>query len=89
MLESVGKNGEIIYALSIPEGASDAEIINIVGGDADDDFGLILHLHEHLDLGVRLKAGENSRCMIIVEKLSAEFKIQLAAKGGNTLAYML
>ena len=32
-ITALGKNGEIIYALSIPEDASDAEIINIVGGD--------------------------------------------------------
>ena len=32
-ITALGKNGEILYALSIPEGASDAEIVNIVGGD--------------------------------------------------------
>jgi len=32
-ITALGKDGEIIYALSIPEGASNAEITNIVGGD--------------------------------------------------------
>jgi len=32
-ITALGKNGEIIYALSIPKGASNEEIINIVGGD--------------------------------------------------------
>ena len=33
-ITALGKNGEILYALSIPESVSDAEIINIVGGDS-------------------------------------------------------
>lgn len=32
-ITALGKNGEIIYALSIPEGATNDEVINLVGSD--------------------------------------------------------
>lgn len=32
-ITALGENGEVLYALSIPEGASDEEIVNIVSGD--------------------------------------------------------
>ena len=32
-ITAFGKNGEIIYALSIPEGMADADVINLVGSD--------------------------------------------------------
>ena len=50
-ITALGKNGEIIYALSIPEGASDAEIINIVGSD-----GWLLAPTEFADITA---SGEN------------------------------
>lgn len=43
-ITALGKNGEILYALSIPEGATNDEVVNLVGSDgwllAPTDFGV-------------------------------------------------
>jgi len=32
-ITALNENGDILYAFSVPEGASDGEIVNLVGGD--------------------------------------------------------
>ena len=41
----------------------------------DDDFCFVGELREHPQLAVRLKSGQNPRCVIVVEQLAAEFEI--------------
>ena len=60
--------------------------LDVVGGDGDDDLGVVLHLKEHLYLAVGLKAGQHAGRVIIVEELAAELQIQLAAELGYPVA---
>ena len=84
----------------LTEGVNQAENIHIVGDaevaadllfddviciDCDNNLRVILQLTKHPDLTVRLKARKHARCMEIVEKLAAEFQIELAAELRNPL----
>ena len=62
---------------------------DILSTDDDDDLGLLLELQQHLQLGVRLKAGQHAGGVVIVEQLAAEFQIQLIVKLLDALADML
>ena len=62
---------------------------DVLCADDDDDLGLILQLQQHLQLGVRLKAGQHAGSVVIVEQLAAEFQIQLIVKLLDALADML
>ena len=62
---------------------------DILGADHDHDLGLILELQQHLQLGIRLKAGQHAGGMVIVEQLAAEFQIQLIVKLGNAFTNVL
>ena len=62
---------------------------DVLGADDDDDLGLLLELQKHLQLGVRLKAGQHAGGVVIVEQLAAEFQIQLIVKLLDALADML
>ena len=57
--------------------------------DDDDHFRLIPKLHEHLQFGIRLKAGKDAGRVVIVEKLPAEFQIELSAELADTLPDVL
>ena len=63
--------------------------LNIVGRDGNDDLGLVLHLQQHLDLAVRLKAREHPGGVVVVKELAAEFQIQLAAEFADAVADVL
>ena len=56
--------------------------------DDHNDLDRVGDLLQHLHLDIGCKPGENARRMIIVEQLSAEFKIQLSAEFLNALAYL-
>ena len=62
---------------------------DVLGADDDDDLSLLLELQKHLQLGVRLKAGQHAGSVVIVEQLAAEFQIQLIVKLLDALADML
>ena len=51
-----------------------------LGTYSDDDFSFILELKKHLELTVGFKTGKYSCSVMVVEKLAAEFKIELTAK---------
>ena len=74
---------------------SDAQIaahlvfFNITCADDNNDFRIILQLYQHIDLTVRLKAGQHTGCMVIIKQLAAEFQIQLAAELSNSFFDML
>ena len=50
---------------------------------------LILELEKHLHLTVGLESGKDSRRMVIVIKLSSEFKIKLSSEAVNSFSDML
>ena len=57
-----------------------------LGVDGDDYFGLVRELQQHLQFAGRLKARKYTGRMVIIKKLSAEFKIKLVVKAGNPFA---
>ena len=63
--------------------------LDVVGGDGDDDLGLVLHFEQHSDLAVGREAGEDAGGVVIVEELAAEFEIQLAAEFADAVADVL
>ena len=53
---------------------------DVLGADDDDDLSLILELQQHLQLGVRLEAGQHAGGVVVIEQLAAEFQIQLVVE---------
>ncbi len=86
--ESVNKP-ENVKIVCYAKVASYLVLLNVGSVDDDNDLRLILELHKHFNLAVRCKAREDSRCMVIIEELAAEFKIELAAELVNSFSYML
>ena len=52
----------------------------MVGVDGDDDFHIVHQTFQHAELGVRLKAGQHARGVVVVEELASEFQIEFAAE---------
>ena len=65
--------------------SSDLVLLNITCTDNKHNFRLVLQLHQHIDFAVRFKAGQNTRCMVIIKQFSAEFQIELSAELADTL----
>ena len=72
-----------IAVIGDAEIGTDFVFFNIAGVDGDDYFGLVGKLQQHLKLTGRLKSRKYTGCMVIVKKLSTEFKIKLVVKAGN------
>ena len=68
------------------EVAAHLRALDVVGVDGDDDLHVVLHRLQHGDLRVRLEAGQHARGMVVVEELTAELEIELAAKLLDPLA---
>ena len=86
--ESVNKP-EHVQIVGYTEISSDFVLLDIRSVDHNNDLSLILELHEHLDLAVGSEAGQNSRRMVVVKKLAAELKIELAAELSYSFLDML
>ena len=99
----LGNDDAAYIQTDLAEGFRQAEHFQVIGqpevaagfvgfqracGDGDDDFCLILELEQHFELAVRLEAGQDSGSVIVVEKLTSEFQIELVAEHGNPLADM-
>ena len=75
---------EDIDVIGDAEVAADLVLLDVHGADDDDDFSIILHLHQHFQLAVRLEARQDAAGVEIVEELAAEFHVKLIAEGGDT-----
>ena len=78
-----------IHIIGDAQIAAELVLFDVTGIDDDYYFYLFLHLQQHPQLAVRLKARQYPGCMIIIVQLSAEFQIQFASKFGNALPDML
>ena len=87
-LERVDETQSVVV-IGDAEVAAALAALNVVGRDRNDDLGVVLHLHEHAHLAVRLEAGEHARGMVIVKELAAKLQIQLAAEVFDPLADLL
>ena len=87
-LEGVDEAQKVVVICDA-EVAAALAALDIVGGDDDDDLRFVLHLQKHPHLAVRLKAGQYSRGVVVVEELAAELEIEFAAEAGYPFAYLL
>ncbi len=56
--------------------------------DDSHDFGLVLELEQHLELGIRCEARKNPACVIVIKQFATELQIQLIAEFINALPDM-
>ena len=74
-----------IHIIGDAEVGADLVLLDVAGRDDDDDLCVVLHLAQHADLAVRLEAGQNAACVVVVEQLAAELQVQLAAEMRDAL----
>jgi hypothetical protein len=63
-------------------------LLNIARTYDDNYLRLILKLKKHTELTVGLKSRKHAGCVIIIVKLTSEFKIELASKAVDALPYL-
>ena len=74
---------------------SDAEILayllldDILSIDHNYGLSVLTELHQHPDLTVRHESGKNTGCVIIIEKLAPELKIELTTEFLDALSNVL
>ena len=54
---------------------ADLVLLDVNGADHYYDFGIVLHLKQHLELAIRLESREDTACVIVVEEFAAEFEV--------------
>ena len=80
---------ENIFVISDAQVTAHFVFVDVCSTDNNDDFSLITELHKHTELAVRFKSRKNTGSVVIVKKLSAEFKIQFVVKFADAVANML
>ena len=80
---------QYIYVVGDSKVAAYLVLFNIYRTDDDYNLCVVLHLHQHLKLAVRLKAGKNAAGMEVVEEFSAEFHVKFVAEFGDALLDVL
>ncbi len=80
------QNVHVVCNAEIP---SHLVLLDVGGADNYNDLCIIGKLHQHLQLRVGCKAGKHSGGMVIIEKLSSEFQIELVPELNDALFNML
>ena len=78
-----------VLVISDAQIAADFVFLDVRRIDRNNDLCLVLEFAKHCDLGVGLKTGEHAGRVIIIEKLSAEFQVELSAEFADSLSDML
>ena len=86
--ERVHKTKQVLV-ISDAQIAADFVFLDVRRIDRNNDLCLVLEFAKHCDLGVGLKTGEHAGRVIIIEKLSAEFQVELSAEFADSLSDML
>ena len=78
---------EAEHVLIVGNAKITAHFVLLNGGGVDDDDHLhaLPQLQQHTDLAVGLEAGQDTGGVVVVEELTAEFHVELAAELGDTL----
>ena len=79
---------EKIHVIGDSQVTADLVFFNVCRVNDDHDLHLIPQCFQHCDLGVRRKTRQHSGGMVIIEKLAAEFQIELSAELGDALFYV-
>ena len=69
-----------ILIIGDSEVASHLVLFDVDGTDDHKNLCLISQLKQHLELTVRLKTGENSACVVVIEKLTSEFEVKFVSE---------
>ena len=78
-----------VHVISDAEVASDLIFLDVYGTDDNDDFGIVFHLKEHLELAVRLKSRQDAAGMVVVKQLPAELHVKFVTELRNPLLDVL
>ena len=104
LLGVLGKNYTANVDADIIKRVDKSEGIKIIGyskiaanlilnhGNSRHDYNnlcIILEVKQHFYFTIGLESGKYSRCVIIIEKLAAEFEIELSAKARDSFKYLL
>ena len=74
-----------IYVVGDAKVMADLVFLNISSVDGDDDLCLISKLEKHLEFAVRCKSRKYAGSVVVIEKFSAEFQIQLVTELADSL----
>ena len=88
-LHELVAEAEDVHVIGDAEVRPDLVLLDIHGADDDDDLGVILHLHEHLELAVRFEARKDAAGVVIVEEFAAELHVELVAESGDAVLDVL
>ena len=77
---------QYVFVIRDAEIAAGLAFFDMVGVDGDDDFHIVHQTFQHAELGVRLKAGQHARGVVVVEELASEFQIEFAAELRDALS---
>ena len=62
---------------------------DVLRADDDDDLRLVFQLEQHLQLGIRLEAGQHAGGVVVIKQLAAKLQVELVVKLGNALPDVL
>ena len=79
---------EDIGIIADSEVRADLPLLDITGIDAYDDIQFVLQGLEDLHLVVLIEAREDSRCVFVMQKLSAAFNIEASGRIPDPLKYI-
>ena len=80
---------EYIHVVGDADIAAHFVFFDVHRTDDNHNLSIIAQLHQHLQLAVGVKTGQNTAGMKVVEQLAAKLQIKLVAKLCYTLLYML
>lgn len=86
--EDVHKTQRILV-VSDAEVSANLVLLDVVCVDGDDDLDIVDEALEHADFRIGFESWQDARGVMVIEKLAAEFKIELAAKLVYTVADVL
>ena len=60
-------NSEVLSGLAVDD---------VAGVNADNDFRLILHFFQKLNLSILIKSRKHAHCMLVMDEFSSELQVQ-------------
>ena len=84
-LEKLLAQAQHIHIVGDTQVAADLVLLDIHCAHDYHHLEVVLELHQHLELDVRLESGQNPAGVEVVEKLAAHFHVKLVAETGDAL----
>ncbi len=74
---------QYVHIVGDAQVVADLVLLDVDGGDDDDDLHFIAQLHQHLELAVRLETRQHAAGVEIVEQFAAEFHVKFVPEMRN------